>query len=100
MCEISPEVEGACQINVLWKDEEIRDSPFAANYIKLSKPDKCSVNDIPTSVLVGDPISFTVDTREAGTGKLNIKTTLPPSKSAAEKPEARLTFIENVENEL
>ena len=85
-CEISPEVEGVCQINVLWKDEEIRDSPFAANYIKLSKPDKCSVSDIPTSVLVGDPISFTVDTREAGTGKLNIKTTLPPSKSAAEKP--------------
>ena len=38
-CEVKPREEGQCQLDILWKDESIRDSPFTLKFCKVKGVD-------------------------------------------------------------
>ncbi len=63
-------------VNVLWADDHVSGSPFRMRLKPKDYPEptKCEVHGFPSSdklLLVGEPFSFKVDTRNAGKGVLD-----------------------------
>ena len=84
-----PKDPGYYHIHVFVKQTEASNSPFVVKYTSPSRPEKCTVRDIPSSVVVGDPITFVVDATEAGGGEVNVKASLPASQNGT-KPDLRI----------
>jgi len=75
-CSYVPEVEGPCQVEVKYGDEHIPKSPFKTKTLPKSDASKVKVvgdGVKPTGVPASLPVSFTIDTKEAGVADLDVK---------------------------
>ena len=73
----------------LIKKKEVPGSPFHLKYDIVSKPESIVVRELPDIGYVQDPITFVVDTSDAGSGELVVKVTSPATKE--KKPELIIT---------
>ena len=80
---LDPKEYGLYCINVLIRQKEITGSPFVVRYDKAAQPEKCVVVDMPVSGYVKKVVAFRVETREAGSGVLNVKATGPAGSKKA-----------------
>ena len=87
---LHPKDPGYYHIHVLLKKREIPQSPFVVKYGQPARPEKCSVCDQPDFVYVNRPINFIVDAREAGSGELNIKASVPKSEQGRISPDLKV----------
>ena len=71
-CAVTPPTRGHYKIEIRWRDDHIRGSPFNINVIAPSLPENVEVHCLKTSVPVGKENSFWVDTSRAGPGLLSI----------------------------
>ncbi|XP_064632240.1 filamin-A-like isoform X7 [Lineus longissimus] len=75
-CSYVPEVEGPCQVEVKYGDEQVPKSPFKTKVLPKSDASKVKVvgdGVKPTGVPASLPVSFTVDTKEAGVADLGVE---------------------------
>ena len=87
---LEPKEYGLYSIHVLIRQREITGSPFVVRYDKAAQPEKCTVLEMPISGYVKKVVAFKVDTREGGSGVLNVKATGPAgSKKAKLKVKSR-----------
>ena len=87
---LQPRDPGYYHIHVLLKKNEIPASPFVVKYGQPSRPDKCTVRDQPEYVYVNRPIHFVVDAKEAGSGELSIKASVPEREQDVSRPELKI----------
>ncbi len=74
-----PRVPGLYSLLVYVKSKEIDNSPFYIRYASSSKPEAVVLCDVPEEAYVSEPLSFLVDTTNAGLSQLKVKVT-PPKK--------------------
>ena len=84
-----PKQQGVYDLHVLIKKKEVPGSPFHLRYDIVSKPESIVVRELPDIGYVQDPITFVVDTSDAGSGELVVKVTSPATKE--KKPELIIT---------
>ena len=75
-----PKEPGIYRLHVLSKDKDIRGSPFIVRYGKPPKADACKVEGIGKKYYIGEPLSFTINATEAGSGELVVRPTGPKGK--------------------
>ena len=71
-CTLVPPSKGKYRINVRWRENHIRGSPFDINVIVPPLPENVHVYGLRRSVAVGKESSFWIDTGGAGLGLLSI----------------------------
>lgn len=86
-----PKEPGHYRVHISVKDKEIPESPIIIFYDKPPKPEACKVNGLNSKCYVSEPINFTVDATEAGSGDLSIKHLGPKHK----KEKTELTVNDN-----
>ena len=64
---------GLYDIHVLQKKKEIFGSPFQVRYDKPPTPEACIVRDIPSNAYVFEPFQFSVDVKDAGSGRIGVE---------------------------
>ena len=84
-----PKQPGVYGVHVLIKKKEVPGSPFYLRYDTPPKPESIAVRGLPDIGYVRDPITFVVDTSDAGSGELAVKVTSPATKE--KKPELIIT---------
>uniref|UniRef100_A0A5K3FGI9 Calponin-homology (CH) domain-containing protein n=1 Tax=Mesocestoides corti TaxID=53468 RepID=A0A5K3FGI9_MESCO len=84
-----PDDDGPCQIDVRLNNTPVPRSPFVQNVLPACEPHKVRVTgegvrpSRPDGLPAGQPTNFQVDTREAGSGDLELTVTSPRRPSAA-----------------
>ena len=71
-CSVTPPTRGNYKINIRWKDNDIRGSPFNVNIIAPHLPENVEVHCLKTAVPIGKGSGFWLDTSRAGLGLLSI----------------------------
>ena len=71
-CRVVPPSRGKYKINIKWKGDHIRGSPFNINVIAPPLPENICVHCFKTSVVVRKESRFWIDTSKAGPGLLSI----------------------------
>ena len=74
-CVYVPQVEGPAKVEVRYANQHVPGSPFQTNILPGFDPSKVKVTGDgvkPSGVLASVPVSFTVDTREAGHADLDV----------------------------
>ena len=86
-----PKEPGHYRVHISVKDKEIPESPIIIFYDKPPKPEACKVSGLNSKCYVREPVNFTIDATEAGSGDLSIKHLAPKHK----KEKAELTVNDN-----
>ena len=93
-CSISPTAVGSCEMDVTMNDKSIRGSPFTLHFVpNPPKADMCILKDLTDYATVNNPITFTVDAREAGQGDLQVDVSVPSRKQ--DEPQPTLAITDN-----
>ena len=71
-CTVLPRSRGRYNINIQWKGDHIRGSPFNINMIAPPLPENIHVHCLRSSAVVGKESKFWIDTSRAGPGLLSI----------------------------
>ena len=71
-CTVLPRSRGWYKVNIQWKGDHIRGSPFNINIIAPPLPENVRVHCLKRSVVVGEESKFWIDTSRAGPGLLSI----------------------------
>ena len=79
-----PKEPGIYAIHVLLRKREIPGSPFRIRYSRPPNPGACVVSGLGNKAYVGEPVDFTVDVAEAGSGDLHIKASGPTGGKATD----------------
>nr|VZI47922.1 unnamed protein product [Spirometra erinaceieuropaei] len=86
-CTYEPFVVGEHKIHVMFAGTEIPESPFVFNSIPVGRADLCKIKDaVKPKVAVGDETGITVDTTNAGIGKLKCRVTQIVNGKATDLP--------------
>ena len=72
-----PKEPGMYLVHVRLKGKEIPGSPYRILYAKPPNPNAVVVKDLPESGYVDEPLTFSVDVTDAGSGDLNVKASGP-----------------------
>ena len=87
----APRDPGLYRIHFFVRDKEAMQSPIIVLYEKPPSPEDVIVSGLKSKCYVGEPMSFTVDASDAGTGALAIKAACPKNK----KDKSKLTTKDN-----
>ena len=71
-CTVLPRSRGLYKVNIQWKGDHIRGSPFNINIIAPPLPENVHVHCLKRSVVIGKESKFWIDTSRAGPGLLSI----------------------------
>ncbi len=71
-CTVLPRSRGAYKVNIEWKGDHIRGSPFHINIIAPPQSENVHVHCLKRFVVVGKESKFWIDTSKAGPGLLSI----------------------------
>uniref|UniRef100_A0A0X3NMU0 Calponin-homology (CH) domain-containing protein n=1 Tax=Schistocephalus solidus TaxID=70667 RepID=A0A0X3NMU0_SCHSO len=86
-CTYEPFVVGEHKIHVMFAGTEIPESPFVFNSVPVGRADLCKIKDeVKPKVAVGDETGITVDTTNAGIGKLKCRVTQIVNGRATDLP--------------
>ena len=80
-CEVKPREEGQCQLDILWKDESIRHSPFTLSFCKVR-----GVNLDGEKFQTGAQYKFQVKYNEVQEGQLDVSCSVPSAADIALTP--------------
>ena len=72
-----PKEPGMYLVHVLLRGKDIPGSPYRILYSKPANPAAVKVKDLPEKGYVDEPLKFSVDVADAGSGKLNVKASGP-----------------------
>ncbi|XP_074644606.1 filamin-C-like isoform X4 [Tubulanus polymorphus] len=74
-CTYTPETEGPCKVEVKYADKQIPGSPFGTNILPAHDVTKVKVDGtgIKPEVMASFPVTFMIDTREAGIADLEVQ---------------------------
>ena len=67
-----PNEPGIYLLHVSTKEKKLEDSPYIIDYTKVVKPDEVKVTGLEGQGYVGQPITFTIDAKDAGVGELSV----------------------------
>ena len=87
----TPKEYGLYRIHYFIKDKEAAQSPIVIRYEKPPSPDDVIVSGLSNRCYIGQPLDFTVDATEGGTGGVVVKASCPKNR----KDKSKLTVSDN-----
>lgn len=67
-----PNEPGIYLLHVATKERKLEDSPYVIKYTEAVKPEEVKVSGLEGQGYVGEPIIFTINTKEAGLGEVSV----------------------------